>query len=139
MIFLSSISPVSATSPRDSDNLRINGQLENYSYLNDKTPEFSARYLDLDGDNAEYVEVEVGTEYGLNDMWDSGWVPVTDSQGENLENGEQSAPITYDGEELVRTDNYWWRIRFKDSAEENGLWSSEYASFNMAYAELGRE
>lgn len=96
------------------------------------TPNFNAVFTDNDlGDNALYVQVQVGTTAGGSDMWDSGIVSVTDQSGSTLENNERSTDITYDGLTLSRGVTYHWQIRFQDNSGVNGAWSDDQ-TFKLA-------
>ncbi len=85
----------------------------------DLTPEFSAVFRDPDpGDNGTFAHINVGTTAGGSDMWDSGWVDIT-----NVSVGSRSQEISYGGSPLSRGVIYYWRIRFKDTHGLIGVWS----------------
>ncbi|MBU1061258.1 MAG: hypothetical protein KJ952_00840, partial [Candidatus Omnitrophica bacterium] len=92
--------------------------------VSDLMPEFSAVYNDPDsGDttNACYILVASSTanlDAGTGDLWDSGWLVDTTSQG------ERSSDKTYVGTAFSNNTTYYWKIRFRDDDNEVGTWSA---------------
>jgi hypothetical protein len=93
------------------------------------TPAFSAIFNDPDsGDTGEYYEIEVNTQADFlgTVMWDSGKTATT-----SITNGARSSDYTYDGTPLYfDSSTYYWRIRFWDTVDNQGAWSST-ANFTM--------
>lgn len=93
--------------------------------ISSANPKFTAIFNDPDvGDQSNAIEIQVGTEEGLSDMWDSGW--IADSTAE----GNRCAAKTYDGAALSGGTSYWWRCRFRDDENAEGAWSA-WQQFDM--------
>ncbi len=93
----------------------------NPTYLLSTTPPFSAIYSDINGDSASAYQINVNSNnlFTGTVIWDSGKQSIT------VANGARSSDITYDGTELINSKNiYYWRIRFWDSDDMVGEWSS---------------
>lgn len=82
-------------------------------------PAFIATYNDATS-AAEYYYIQVGTTAGGSDMWDSGWVAMTETSP-----GDNSPEISYAGTALSTSATYYWRIRFRDKGENDGVWSAD--------------
>jgi hypothetical protein len=94
----------------------------NPNNITDFTPELSAIYDDPDTtDTSSYYEVEVNTtsDFTGTVMWDSGKTSMTTTN-----EGDRSPDITYDGDALSANTTYYWRIKFWDSVDNEGSWSS---------------
>jgi len=91
------------------------------------TPVFSAIYNDPDvGDTANKYRVQItlssDTDY-MSPVWDSGSAGTSFSA--TCDNGTRCEDIPYTGITLLnRGQNYIWRIKFWDSAANEGTWSS---------------
>jgi len=60
-------------------------------------------------------------------MWDSGWLDIA-----NVDIGNRCEEISYAGTPLTLVgDKYYWRIKFKDTGDNEGPWSTEEAHFTM--------
>ena len=95
----------------------------------DSTPELSAVFSDPDaGDQANALQIQVGSTPGANDKWDSGWLP------DNTVQGERCSDISYAGTALAQGTKYYWRIRFRDDDDAEGAWSSWQQFFVCAAA-----
>ncbi len=121
-------SPYSFTTnrtPSAPTNLEAEGTT-NPTGIIDPTPEFSAIYDDLNtSDTAIAYQIEVNTASNFTGtvMWDSGKVSIS-----ALNEGTRSALIPYAGTGLSPDTTYYWRIKFWDSFNVEGVWSSETAS-----------
>ena len=90
------------------------------------TPKFSAIYTDnIAGVRGDNIQIQVGTDEGYNDKWDSGWVDIAD-----LDNNTRSENVSYNDSTLTRATTYYWRCRFKDNTGGEGYWSDS-ASFKV--------
>ena len=89
------------------ENLKTEGQV-NPTNITDNTPEFSWAYSDDDGDAQSHYQIWVGTNTGLNDMWDTGAVAPTDNliEYDNVNGGPLQNGVTY-----------YLQVRTKDGAE----------------------
>lgn len=105
--------------------------------VTDLTPEFTAIGHDpKPGDTLTHAQIQVGTAQGTADMWDSDWLDIADFVESN-----RCAAISYAGPALSKDGKlYYWRIRFKDAAGTEGVWScagpagpwpEDVASFRM--------
>jgi len=88
--------------------------------VTDLTPEFSAVYNDPNiGDQANAVQIQVGSSSGGNDLWDSEWMEDFTFQG------NRCSDKTYAGIPLSSYNRtYYWRIRFRDNNGAEGAWSA---------------
>ncbi|RJQ34733.1 hypothetical protein C4556_01950 [Candidatus Parcubacteria bacterium] len=111
--------------------LLTNGQT-NPSDLSGTTPEFSAVYNDPDSsDVAMSYRIQVATSSAFTSAyWDSGKVTLASSTPQ----GTRIADVTYGGTALASSTTYYWRIKFWDSADVEGAWSTETATFSLAAA-----
>ncbi|PIS04710.1 MAG: hypothetical protein COT81_04980, partial [Candidatus Buchananbacteria bacterium CG10_big_fil_rev_8_21_14_0_10_42_9] len=98
--------------------------------VSDPTPEFSAVFNDPDtGDEALYYHIQVATSTSAwaNSFWDSGKTAMAQTA-----EGARSPEISYGGPPLGWDGStYYWRIKFWDQKDNEGVWSSETASFTM--------
>ena len=116
------------TAPTAPTSLLCEGQT-NPTDITDTTPEFSAIFNDPNsGDTSNAYEIHVGTNSpDYNNMWDSGW--VSDSTSE----GARCSDKTYAGSALSTGVTYTWKIRFRDDDNAEGAWSST-ATFKICKA-----
>lgn len=123
----SSSSP-SNTAPSAPTSLQVEGQT-NPTNISDPTPEFSAIYNDSDdGDIATKFKLQVSTSSSFSTIyWDSG----TTSMASTTE-GNRSSDVTYGGSSLASSTIYYWRIKFWDDEDAEGVWSTETATFSLA-------
>ncbi|KUO40634.1 MAG: hypothetical protein APZ16_04455 [Candidatus Hadarchaeum yellowstonense] len=120
------VTPPPNVAPNPPTSLQVEGQT-NPTRLTTFTPKFSAVFSDNDsGDKGTYIHIKVGTSPGDNNMWDSGWIDIADT-----DNNTRSENITYAGSALSRGVTYYWRARFKDTAGAEGAWSTETATFRL--------
>ena len=92
------------------------------------TPYFSAINNDINGDSANYYQIQVNTNntFTGTTMWDSGKTSMTTTA-----NAARSPNITYAGSALTFNGaTYYWQIRFWDTNSATGTWSSA-AQFTM--------
>jgi len=118
------------SAPSAPTSLECEGQT-NPTDVTDTTPEFSAIYQDPDtGDTATHMEIEVGTSQDGSDMWDSGWIDIT-----NVTEGNRSQTVSYSGSSLSLGQKYYYRIRFKDDDAAEGAWSdgTDYFKLETSY------
>jgi hypothetical protein len=108
-------------------NLLTEGET-NPTAIKDTTPEFSAIYNDSDTtDTSSYYEIEVNTQSDFlgTVMWDSTKTSMTTTN-----EGNRSPDISYAGDALSTETTYYWRIKFWDSADNEGTWS-DTANFQI--------
>lgn len=105
------------TSPSD---LYTEG-VTNPTSITDLTPEFSAIHHDPNADGAIAYEIEVNdnSSFTGTTMWASGQVAMT-----SLADGSRSSDVSYAGSSLAWSSTYYWRIRFTDSHNIVGSWST---------------
>jgi len=101
--------------------------------VSDLTPSLSAIFNDPDaGDESNAIAIEVGSASGLSDLWDSGWLADTTTEG-NRCNAKN-----YAGAALSAGTSYWWRCRFRDDDDTEGAWSA-WQQFDVCAAEPEEE
>ncbi|MEK7564320.1 MAG: FG-GAP-like repeat-containing protein [Patescibacteria group bacterium] len=96
----------------------------------DTAPEFSAIYNDTDtGDTATHYQIQVSTSSSFSSiLWDS----TKTALGASLAQGSRSPDITYGGTAFVLDGaTYYWRIKFWDNSDSEGVWSTSTSSFTM--------
>ncbi|MGI6423634.1 MAG: InlB B-repeat-containing protein [Candidatus Dojkabacteria bacterium] len=106
--------------PNAPTSLQVDG-LTNPGYVLTLTPNFSARYNDVNGHAATAYEINVNTanDFSGTVMWNSG------KQTTSVTEGSRSPNYTYAGTALQSDDTtYYWRIRFWDSDDLQGDWSA---------------
>ncbi|MBA7546292.1 hypothetical protein ES705_38677 [subsurface metagenome] len=59
----------------------------------------------------------MGTASGLSNKWDSGWLV------DSTIDGNRCSAKTYAGATLSQGTSYWWRCRFRDDDDAEGVWS----------------
>ncbi|MCC7290125.1 hypothetical protein IT417_02670 [bacterium] len=99
----------------------------NPTSVTDTTPEFSAIHNDPESDSSASYQIQVNThsDFSGTSMWDSGKQSIT------VANGARSSDISYAGNALGLTGTtYYWRIRFWDTNDSVGSYSS-VAQFTM--------
>ncbi|MEO6536599.1 MAG: SpvB/TcaC N-terminal domain-containing protein [Candidatus Paceibacterota bacterium] len=116
--------------PSAPTNLLVNGTTSPMS-LSSTTPTFTATYNNtIATDTASSYEIQV-TNSG------AGWIaPTWDSLKQTLASstpsGIQIQPVTYSGQTLISGSAYDWRIRFWNSEDSVGAWSTTTATFGIA-------
>jgi len=105
----------------------------NPSQVSDFTPEFSAIFTDVDGDNTgNYYQIQVNTssDFTVTTMWDSTKTAIMPS----VANGSRSQDISYAGTALQAGATYYWRMKFWDSNtyQNESSWSTT-SQFTMNY------
>ncbi len=103
--------------------------------VTDPTPEFSAIYGDSDaGDVALNYLIQVSTSTSFTSpYWDSGKTALSSSTPV----GSRTPDISYSGSTLASSTPYYWRVKFWDTADSAGSWSSN-ATFTISqYAPPG--
>ncbi len=89
--------------------------------LNSASPVFSAICTDPNGDNCSAYEIDVDTvnTFDGTELWNTGKTSTT------ITSGSRSSDIIYHGTPLTNSENiYYWRIRFWDTDDNAGEWSS---------------
>jgi len=116
--------------PNPPTGLLCNGQTNPIRIV---TPIFSAICTDNDdGDNLTYYAIQVDNDSNFEStLWDSGKTDITD-----FVEGSRSSEITYGGPALDNGATYYWRVKFWDYNEGEGLWSTESASFEMDWVPI---
>lgn len=106
--------------------------LTNPQNVSDMTPEFSALFQDTNsGQTGLYYQIQVNTDSDFTgtSMWDSGKTSMTSTAI-----GVRSPQISYAGTGLTQSGTlYYWRIKFWDSLDAEGDWSSA-ANFRVQRA-----
>lgn len=99
--------------------LLCEGSIEPLAMAN-PNPSFSAIFNDLNG-TAKETQIQVRkTIISGQLVWDSGWIARSVSDGKRCKN------IIYAGAALdMNSVNYYWKIRFKDTADSISDWSDE--------------
>jgi hypothetical protein len=106
--------------PNAPTELLTDGQT-NPAFLFSLTPTFSAIYNDVNSHSATSYEIEVNSNNTFTGtvMWDTGKLAT------NVTEGSRSPDYTYNGIGLSNSSTtYYWRIRFWDSDNLTGDWSS---------------
>jgi len=87
------------------------------------TPSFSAIHNDVNGNNANYYEIEINSNSSFTEtvMWDTDKTSMTSTAS-----GARCPDITYAGTALTGTSGttYYWRIRYWDTDNLMGDWSA---------------
>jgi hypothetical protein len=120
---------VHSAAPSAPNSLLTNG-LSNPTNLPGSTPEFSALYNDGDSsDVAVSYQLQVSTSSSFTSpYWDSSKSTLASSTPK----GTRIAEIAYGGAALASSTTYYWRIRFWDTLDLPGNWSTETATFSLA-------
>jgi hypothetical protein len=105
----------------------------NPTLVSDYTPEFSAIFTDIDGDNTgNYYQIQVNTNSSFTgtSMWDSTQTSLVPA----VANGSRSQDISYAGTALQPGTTYYWRMKFWDNNTYQNVsnWSTT-AQFTMNY------
>jgi len=94
----------------------------NPTKIDDNFPEFSAihHHNNINENNdAENIEIWVGTSEGDDSVWASGWLDIGTTP-----DGQRCEDISYISEnELLGGTTYWWQCRFMDNAGTVENWS----------------
>jgi RHS repeat-associated protein len=118
------------TTPKAPHSLQAEG-LTNPTGVTDTTPELRAKFNDADtGDYAQSYQIQVGTSSSVwtNLKWDSGKTALSSTTGRGI----WTPHISYAGTSLTPLTTYYWRIKFWDSLDFGGAWSTTTASFSLA-------
>ena len=105
--------------------------MTNPTNLSDPTPEFTAVYNDPDGsDQAVFYQLQVATTSSFGSAyWDSGKTAMATTT-----QGNESPEISYAGSALASSTTYYWRIKFWDDDDAEGVWSTATSTFSLAEA-----
>ncbi|HOV29756.1 MAG TPA: hypothetical protein PLD77_01625 [Candidatus Dojkabacteria bacterium] len=106
--------------PSSPTGLEMNGT-STPGVLNSKKMSFSAIYYDEDGDRASAYQIQISTSSEFETVvLDSG------KKSTNVASGTRSEQYYYDGSSLLNNSGttYYWRIRFYDTDDMEGEWSS---------------
>jgi hypothetical protein len=107
--------------PYANNNTAQTGQASPVYKLTDSTPAFSAIFDDTNILNsAVYYQLQVGTDTDWTnaEMWDSTKTAIT-SCGAN----ERCNDIIYSGTTLADATTYYWRMKFWNNSDKEGVWS----------------
>ncbi len=121
--------------PTAPTSLQAEGQT-NPSGITDSTPEFSAIYNDPNaGDVALAYQIQVATSsaFSAGFLWDSTKTTLASSTPQ----GTRIADISYAGSALASTTTYYWRIKFWDTADNVGAWSTATSTFSLRALHFG--
>ncbi len=115
------------TAPTAPTSLQTEGQT-NPSDITDILPEFSAIYNDgNEEDIANNYRMQVADNSSFTSpVWDSGKTSMPSAVA-----GYRTNEISYSGSTLSTSTTYYWRIKFWDAADVEGLWSTEAATFSI--------
>lgn len=106
--------------------------------LTSETPHFSAIYHDPDaGDIANKYQIQVDDNNDFSSpFWDtgSGGTAIT-----NLVEGSRSIDIVYAGSALSHNTEYFYRLKFWDDDNSEGVWSTENVSFKINLTPLAAD
>ncbi len=119
---VSNEAPSAPQTPHANNDNAQTGQTSPVYGLIDHTPAFSAVFDDPDtSDTAVYYQLQVGTDtdWAVAEMWDSTKTGIT-ACNENSRCGD----IIYNGSALADNTTYYWRIKFWDNSDAEGVWSS---------------
>jgi len=124
---------VQNSAPNAPSTLQTEGNIDP-SQVSDNTPEFSAIFTDIDGDNTgNYYQIQVNTNSSFTGttMWDSTQTSLVPA----VANGSRSQDISYAGTALQPGTTYYWRMKFWDSNtyQNESNWSTT-SQFTMNYA-----
>jgi hypothetical protein len=114
--------PNTPESPFVNNNSALTGQSSPVLGLTDHTPAFSAIFDDPNtSDTASYYQIQVNSQSDFNGIsfWDSGKTAMF-SCNENT----RCADIIYSGSTLSDGVTYFWRIKFWDNSDSEGVWSA---------------
>jgi YD repeat-containing protein len=119
----------SNSAPTAPTSLLAEGQT-NPTNVSDPTPELSAVYNDPDtSDVAASYQIQVSTSSAFaSTKWDSGKTALASSTPQ----GTRIADISYGGTSLASSTTYYWRIKFWDTADAQGAWSTATSTFVLA-------
>jgi len=113
--------------PGEPIRLKVEGQLNpvNVATLN---PTFSARAVDPDlWDLFSAYQIHVSTSSDFTGLvWDSTKTAISPSAG-----GWFIPDVTYSGDSLSASTTYYWKIRFWDDDDAQGLWSTDISTFSV--------
>ncbi|MCK4553521.1 hypothetical protein KAU19_00975 [Candidatus Parcubacteria bacterium] len=114
--------------PSEPTGLETEGQT-NPASVTDTTPEFTAIYNNDEDEYATHYQIQVATSssYWGATQWDSGKTLLTGSTTPS----ERSEEISYAGSSLSMGATYYWRIKFWDNTDAEGLWSDGADYFTM--------
>ncbi len=120
---------VHSTTPDVPTALLTEGQTNPTNVL-DTTPEFSAIYEDTDaGDIATSYRIQVATTSTFVSMlWDTSKTTLASS----TPRGMRIADISYGGTALASSTTHYWRIKFWDQSDVEGLWNTATSTFVLS-------
>jgi len=109
------------SSPLAPDTLKCEGAT-NPSEVTDRYPELTAIYHHPYDTNGRYYRVQVANDAGFSSIvWDSGKKHLPT----DIANGATCQPISVGHKLLLNGSKYYWRIKFWDILDNEGLWSTE--------------
>ena len=98
--------------------------------VSDVTPEFSAIFHDPDiNDYGTHYQIQVASSSTFtNIIWDSTKVALSSSTAQ----GQRINDVSYGGTLLSSNILYYWRIKFWDNGNAEGIWSTTTATFSLS-------
>jgi len=119
---------ISNSAPTAPSSLLAEGQT-NPTDISDPTPEFSVIYNDSDtSDVALSYQIQVATSSTFTSTyWNSGKTSLASSTPK----GSRIADVSYGGSTLASSTTYYWRIKFWDTADAEGAWSTATSTFSL--------
>lgn len=109
--------------------LRVEGSV-NPNAVHDQTPEFSAIYNDAGIDDlAMHYQIQVATSSSFGTIY---WDSTKTALASSTLSGTRSEEISYAGPTLASSTPYFWRIKFWDASDNEGIWNSATSTFGMA-------
>lgn len=125
--FIGSLTASNA-SPTAPTSLEAEGQT-NPTNITDPTPEFTAIYNDPDsGDSAVSYQIQVDDNSDFSSVyWNSGKTALATTT-----QGSRTGTVSYSGSALASSTTYYWRVKFWDDDDAEGVWSTSTATFSLA-------
>jgi hypothetical protein len=123
------------TAPTEPTSLLTDGAINPIS--SNTTPRFSAIYNDADnGDIANKYRIEVDDDPAFGSpIWSSN---AAGTVMNNCVEGNRCQEIDYGGTTLSEGITYYWRIKYWDDSDTEGVWSNQTATFKILLTNQSR-